>query len=264
MNELISPKYQMKLVSDVENALWDYFETSKYYNVEKYIEKWQIYEDRTTDTGFNLGWSPQFEIKKQENGNIDLKSTLHNIDGGTLLKIAIDLGVDTPDFIPSIPKFRNTLKTDYSTAYDTFTKAYKQIESDPSTAIGLANSALESIIKEILKDERIKSKIKGTETLYKLSSLILKEFNFTSTEHPKEIKTIGNSLLTANQAIEKLRSEKTNFHGKTNEDLLIEDTIYAYFIVNSVTTIGLFLNMFYKTKYPKPEPEIEEDDSLPF
>lgn len=146
-----------------------------------------------------------------------------------------------------------------------FCKAYKQIEVDPSTAIGLANSALESIIKEILKDERINAKLKGSETLYKLSSIILKEFNLTNTEHPKEIKAIGNALLTINQAIEKLRSEKTNFHGKTSEDYLIEDPIYSYFVFNSVATVGLFLNTFFKTKFPKQvkEDEIIEDD-LPF
>jgi hypothetical protein len=146
------------------------FTTEKYYNVEKYLEKWQVYEDRYTDTGFHIGWTPQFEIKKQkEGGSIDLKSTLHSIDEETLLKIAIELGVDTPDFIPSIPTFKNVLKADYRTAYDTFVKAYKQIDNDPSLAVGLANSALESIIKEILKDDRIASKISGGETLYKLT-----------------------------------------------------------------------------------------------
>ena len=85
----------------------------------------------------------------------------------------------------------NMIKSEYKTAYDTFTKAYKQIESDPSLAVGLANSALESIIKEILKDKRISHKINGGETLYKLTSIILKEFNITNDEHPKEIKTIG-------------------------------------------------------------------------
>ncbi len=265
MNSLISPKYQMKLVSDVENALWDYFETSKYYNVEKHIEKWQIYEDRTTDTGFNLGWSPQFEITKQVNGKIDLKSTLHNIDGETLLKIAIDLGVDTPDFIPSIPEFKNALKTNYSTAYDTFVRAYKQIETDPSTVIGLANSALESIIKEILKDERISSNIKGSETLYKLTGIILKEFNLVNKDNPKEIKTIGSSLLAINQAVETLRSDKTYFHGKTDDDYLINDSLYTYFIVNTVTTVELFLNSFYKNKFPAPVIVKEDDnDELPF
>jgi len=46
MNNLISPKYQMKLVNDVEQALWNEFSEAKYYNVEKYIEKWQLWEDR--------------------------------------------------------------------------------------------------------------------------------------------------------------------------------------------------------------------------
>lgn len=245
----------MRLVAEVERAIW--VEYGSYKNVRNYIEKWHEYDEH------NYNWE-NFRIVEKDDKNIDLNSTIHSMPGEVLLKVAIDLGVDTPDFIPSIPTFKNEIKSEYKTAYDTFTKAYKQIESDPSTAIGLVNSALESIIKEILKDERIKSKIKGNETLYQLSSVILKEFNFTSSEHPKEIKTIGNSLLAVNQAIEKLRSEKTNFHGKTSEDFLIEDPIYTYFIVNSVTTVGLFLNKFYKTRYPKPEPEIEENDDLPF
>ena len=79
--------------------------------------------------------------------------------GSDLLRIAIDLGVDTPDFIPSIPAFKNEMKSSYKTAYDTFAKAFKQVEEDPNTAIGLANSALESIIKEILKDARMHSNL---------------------------------------------------------------------------------------------------------
>lgn len=266
MKGLISPKYQMKLVEDVENTLWDMFTTSKYYNVEKYLEKWQIFEDRYTDSGYHIGWTPQFEIKKQKDGvSIDLKSTLHTIDGETLLKIAIELGVDTPDFIPSIPTFKNILKADYQTAYDIFVKAYKNIDDDPSLAVGLVNSALESIIKEILKDDRIASKTSGGETLYKLTSIILKEFNMSDDNHPKEIKTIGNSLLAINQAIEKIRSEKTNFHGKTSDDYLINDPIYTYFIVNTFATVGLFLNSYYRTKFPKPtSATVIEDDELPF
>ena len=184
--------------------------------------------------------------------------------GDILLKVAIDLGVDTPDFIPSIPTFKNELKTEYKTAYGTFTKAYKQIETDPSLAVGLANSALESIIKEILKNERIKSKIKGNETLYKLTNIILKEFNITNNNHPIEIKTIGSSLLAICQSIEKLRSEKTDFHGKTGDDIILSEPIYTYFLVNSVSTVGLFLNSYFKTKFPKPESEIEDYDDLPF
>jgi hypothetical protein len=262
MDDLISPKYQMQLVNSVEKAIWD--EYKSYKQVRLYIDKW--YKNNYEPYGFNNDFWENFKIVEKPNKEIDLTLTLHSMSGTDLLKIAIDLGVDTPDFIPSIPTFRNELKSDYKTAYDTFTKAYKQIDTDPSIAVGLANSALESIIKEILKDERISSKISGNETLYKLTTKILKEFNITNDEHPVEIKTIGSSLLAINQAIEKLRSEKTDFHGKTNDDYLISDTIYTYFIVNSVTTVGLFLISYYKTKFPKAEPEsvVEDDFQLPF
>jgi hypothetical protein len=83
---------------------------------------------------------------------------------------------------------------------------------------------------------------------------------------PEEIKTIGSSLLAISQGIEKLRSDKTDFHGKTKDDYKIEDSIYTYFVVNSVTTVGLYLNSYYKTKFSKPivqNASIEEDD-LPF
>ena len=257
MNELISPKYQMKLVKSVHDAIWEQYKN--YREVSLYIDKWhELYED------WRNNHSENFSIIKKESGYIDLLKTLHSMNGSDLLKVAIDMGVDTPDFIPSIPTFKNELKSDFKTAYDTFTKAFKQIESDPSLSIGLANSALESIVKEILKDDRIKSKTKGTETLYKLTTIIIKEFNFLDSNHPEEIKTIGSSLLSICQSIEKLRSEKTDFHGKTKEDYLITDSIYTYFVVNAVTTVGLFLQSYFKTKLPKPPKEVEDYDDLPF
>ena len=255
MNDLISPKYQMKLVKSVHDAIWE--EYKSYKEVSLYIDKW--YEGDQ----WNNNWE-NFHIFQKESGEIDLLRTLHSMVGSDLLKVAIDIGVDTPDFIPSIPTFKNELKSDFKTAYDTFTKAFKQIETDPSLAIGLANSALESVIKEILKDERINSKIKGTETLYKLTTIILKEFNIVDSNHPVELKTIGSSLLAINQSIEKLRSEKTDFHGKTSDDYLINDSVFTYFIVNSVTIVGLFLNSYFKTKFPKLTKITEEHDDLPF
>ncbi len=247
MNELISPKYQMKLVSQIEDTIWDEFKS--YTQVRNYIEKWYEYD---------LNWE-NFRIFEKDENIIDLNRTLHSMSGEVILKIAIDLGVDTPDFIPSIPTFKNMLKSDYKTAYNTFSKAFKQIETDPSLAIGLANSALESIIKEILKNESVKSKIKGTETLYKLTSIILKEFNITNINHPSEIKTIGSYLLAICQSIEKLRSEKTNFHGKTEGDYLLTEPIYTYFVVNAISTVGLYLNSYYTTKFPKQNIDEESD-----
>lgn len=53
-----------------------------------------------------------------------MTSTLHTIDGETLIKIAIDLGLETSDFMPSIPLFKNELNSSYENASLTFEKAF--------------------------------------------------------------------------------------------------------------------------------------------
>lgn len=233
----------MKLIPEIEESLLNTYKT--YENVRIYLEKW---ESRVKE----------FRIFEDHSREIDIACTLHRSNEETLLKIAIDLGVDTPDFIPSIPVFRNEIKAEYASASSIFENAFKKIESEPSIAIALANSALESIIKEILKDERINSKIKATKTLYDLSSEILKIFQlFPNSDMPEELKPIGSSLLSISQGIEKLRSDKTYVHGKTSEDYKIEDPIYTYFVVNCVTTVGLFLISYFKMKFPKPIVEKE-------
>ncbi len=261
MNNVISPKFQMKLVQEVHDKIWEEF--TSYKDVTFYINKW--HKEEWYD--INNQWQ-NFNIIYDHRQTIDLKSTLHNMKGEDLIKIAIDLGIETPDFIPLIPTFKNAIKDEYENVYDTFTKAIKNIEEEPDLAIGLANSAFESLIKEILKDERISAKIKGGETLYRLTQIILKKFNISNDNFPIEAKTVSSSLLAISQSIEKLRSEKTNFHGKTKEDILINDPIYVYLVVNSITTIGLFLNSFYEKKFPKPKIEIinqsEDEDDLPF
>lgn len=245
--KLISPKYKVFLIRDIIDTLWKELQT--WDNVWLYIKGWhREYTDRWPAENFNIKYSSAGKPR------INLVETLNGIDGETLLKIAIDLGVETPDFIPSIPTFRNEIKAEYATASTTFDKAYKHIESEPETAIGLANSALESIIKEILKDGRITTEWKETDTLYSLIRSLLKEFKMQSNSNmPEEIKTIGSSLAAIAQGIEKLRSDKTLFHGKTDDDYVISDPMYVYFVVNSVCTVGMFLRSFYKKHYPAQE-----------
>lgn len=245
--ELISPKYKVLLIRDIIDTLWKELQT--WDNVWLYIKGWhREYTDRWPAENFNIKYSSAGKPR------INLVETLNGIDEETLLKIAIDLGVETPDFIPSIPTFRNEIKAEYATASTTFDKAYKHIESEPETAIGLANSALESIIKEILKDGRITTEWKETDTLYSLIRSLLKEFKMQSNSNmPEEIKTIGSSLAAIAQGIEKLRSDKTLFHGKTDDDYVISDPMYVYFVVNSVCTVGMFLRSFYKKHYPAQE-----------
>lgn len=251
----------MRLVQEVHDKIWDEFKTYK--DVLFYIKKWHESVDAYN---FNDRWE-NFRISIDVSEKIDLKSTLHSMDGDTILKIAIDLGIETPDFIPSIPNFTNAIKEQYKNVYDTFIKAIKNIESDPSLSIGLANSAFESLIKEILKDGRFSNQLKGSETLYKLMQGIINEFKLNEPNFPAEAKTICSSLLSISQSIEKLRSEKTIFHGKTKEDLLIDDSIYVYLTINAFTTVGLFINSYYNKKYPQPKAEEvfkDDENDLPF
>ncbi|MBV8391177.1 MAG: abortive infection family protein [Mucilaginibacter sp.] len=257
MTNPISPKYLMKLIKEIHDTIWR--EYTSYKEVKLYIDKWHVVED-----DWNNHWE-NFQIKVKNNSDIDLLNTLHGIDGTTLLQMAVDLGVETPDFIPSLATFRNEIKSNYKTASSTFEKALKQIETHPDIAIGLANSALESIVKEILKDERLSSVHKDGDTLFDLTSNLLKAFKmFPKSDLPKEIKTIGSSLLAINQQIEGLRSTSTTFHGKTDGDYLIDDPVYTYFIVNSVTTIGKFLDSYYKIKFPQETVKDSFEDELPF
>ena len=244
MEHKISPKYQMDLTLRVKERLFELY--SSYDNVESYILKWhEVIINPFPPHDEN------FSICHQNNGKFDTMRTLQSIDGETLLKMAIDLGIETPGFIPMIPTFRNDLKSDYSVASQTFEKAFKQVESDPSLAIGLANSALESVIKKILSDNRIPIDYKEGDTLSKLINKICKAFNLHVDKNmPKEVRTIASSLISACNAIEDLRSEKTEFHGKSDEGFIISSPLYSYFIINAVSTVGTFLLNFYKNQYP--------------
>lgn len=261
MESKISPRYQMSIIQKINDSLFKQF--TSYENVEAYLRKW--YEEEHDSYGNTWG---NFVIFYRDDAHkkIDASKTLHNINGDTLLKIAIDLGIETPDYIPCIPTFKNELKSSYETASLTFEKAFKNVEENPSLAIGLANSALESIIKEILKDTRINVTWNDKETLTKLIGNICKVFRLQNEENfPIEIRTLASALIKVGKAIEDLRSDKTEFHGKTDGDLIVKDAIYAYFVINTATTVGLFLLNFYKSKYPPiNNSNAEADFDLPF
>lgn len=249
----ISPKYQMGIVDKINNKLFELY--ISYKEVNFYIQKWhKIYDC--------FGDYENFHIYYNDN-KINVKETLHSMDGDILLRIAIDLGIETPDFIPCIPQYKNELKSSYETASSTFEKAFKNVESDPDLAIGLANSALESVIKEILKDERLNIQQSFDKfTLTKLVEQICKSFMSSDKEFVNENKSLMSSLTNAARAIEDIRSRKTNVHGKTDDDYVISDSIYACLIVNASATIGIFFLNYYKKHYPTIQDN--EIDDLPF
>jgi Abortive infection C-terminus len=261
MDDLLSPRYKMKLAQEVYEAISNTYPDVK--NIRRYIEKWYREESPfdINDRGEN------FRIISQKSGEIDLLETLHTMKGEDLLRVAIDIGVDTPGFLPAYPTFKNELKTDYKTAYDAFMTASRLVHEDPGSAIIHANSAIESILKEILKDERFTSLSSGA-TGVALASAVSTEFNRLDSTHPEEIKRITRSLVDVTKAIGDIRSQKTHAHGKTSGDYIVTDSIYSQFIVNSVTTVGIYLISYYKDSLPKPLPVENEYDSnsedLPF
>ena len=238
----------MYMVQNIYKMLFELFGDRA--NVTQYIEKWHY------DGDGNANFCACYEDRW-----MDVSETLHNIDGETLLKMAIDLGLETPDFIPCVPTFRNELKSCFETASQIFEKAFRNVDEDPSMAIGLANSALESIIKGILNRMNLNAE---KDTLSQLAKVVFKQFESDYRDtFPTEIKVIASSLINICNRIEDLRSAKTEFHGKTDCDFMVKDPLIAYFVVNSASTVGLLLLSFYKSKYPIKTDVVSQDD-LPF
>ena len=256
MQEL-SPKYIADLTKRVIEIIWDTYKS--YDMVKYYISKWQKTE--WIGDGFDSYQQTNFEIVNKPKGEIDLMPTLNGIDNETLIKIAIDLGIDTPNFIPCIPTFKNMLKDEYSTTNEIFEKAYRLVYEEPNMAISLANSALESLIKEILKDERININYENGYTLKKLINLICKAFMDNNKDMPQEVRTISSSLSSISNAIDDLRSAKTILHGKTTSDYIVSNPMYAELVVNSAASVGQFLQSYYNQNYPKIE--LKETDIIP-
>lgn len=250
MTQNISPKYITDLTKKVADTIWGNFKS--YDMVKFYISKWQKY-----DYSYDYEGVLNFKIVETPKG-IDLIPTLMGMSNELLIKMAIDLGIDTPTFIPCVPTFRNELKEEHPTTSETFEKAYRLVYDDPSMAISLANSALESLIKEILNDERINVQYEAKLTLKKLINLICKAFMDNDEDMPQEIRTICSSLISVGGTIDDLRSTKTIVHGKTTTDYVVSNPLYAELIINSVASVGLFLQNYYKQNYPQAR-QIEED-----
>ncbi|MCE7897777.1 MAG: hypothetical protein DPW11_00205 [bacterium] len=245
----LSPRYMVGLINQIEETLWRVFEKSKYKNVRHYINKWHRHEENYNDYWENFRIFYTDEEKKQ----IDLGETLHNMPNEIIIRIATDLGIDTPGFLPVVTTFRNVLNDKNSNAHESFSRAIMNVYENPHDSISLANSTLEAIIKTLLEGNLISSvDFNPKDTLYQQTSAILKKLSMFPTKSDKyqEIIKIGSSLLTISQNIETLRSTKTDAHGRMPKDLVLSDSIGAVFIVNSVATVGVFLANLFEVKYP--------------
>lgn len=162
----------------------------------------------------------------------------------TLFRIAVDIGVQIPNIIYAVPEIISITADNYQDIHAVLEHAFKQVHEDPSHSIALATSALETIIKRIL--ENINITYNRKDTLYKLAQVILKEFKIL--HNSKEIKdkcNIGSSSLNIAKSIEDLWNNHTKeSRGKLADDYIIDDPLYAHSLINSVSSVGLFLLIF--------------------
>jgi hypothetical protein len=252
----VSPKYMMDLIARLETAIWDMFDTSKYVNVERYIKKWHWSDGD--------GWNHEenFQIYTKEK-HIDLGETLHDMPPDIVIKIAMDVGVDTPNFLPAIPTFKNILKERNENAYQNFERAIKDVYDNPDVSVSLASATLEGIIKTILSFEPFLAKKSdlNKKSCASLVKEIVREFNLAkSVDCPQELITIASQLRGLGAAIDSLRSNKSTAHGKSHDDYVVDDPLWASLIVNTTATLGLFLWEFYEVKYrPTLQKAIDSD-----
>jgi hypothetical protein len=224
----------MNLLKQIEETIWIMTGSSKYKWVENYMHKWDPYE---YDWNGNL-MGGKFEIYYKQEGQdvIDLNKTLHRIkDDDLIIKIALDLNITIPQFIPAVKEFEVKLEEfTYTKVRTQFQKACKDVFDNPSNSVTLAYTTLESLIEHIAEGKDIS--LIGT--LPKKVGIVLNSMN---EEVEQELIPFVKTLTNLTTQLEDLRSKKATGHGTNSTIKLIDNIESATFIVNASASIGLLL-----------------------
>ncbi len=266
---LIRASAMMVLIGRVEKAI-----QAKYGNpndITRYMERWQKYYNNYNGSPVKIHYEYDDAQYSDDRGHIHLQKTLDNMDEELVLEIAVDLELEVPGLIYRVTEIKELLPENYKDVGVSFSNAHKKVYSEPAAAIVIANSTLESIIIKICEHDSIKN-CEPQNNRFNLVLHILEQFDFSPKNGLNEdIQNIGLGLLTTARAIKNIRNKNTEAHGKLEKEI-ITDPIYAMLVVNSISTIGLFLLNYYAKHYepkffekPKPvQPQSLEDDEIPF
>ena len=247
----VSPKYMVTLLKTIGDELWKIApEGSKYQMVESYMKRWQedIYNVYDEPIGKN------FEIiRRPDNDCIDLMRTLSSInDDMLLIKIATDLGIETPGLLPITPeKFKNTLSNINTSAENDFKRAIELLYEKPAESIAIATSALDGLTITIINSGKLQTNKKPAgKKLTERMSFILKTYKQNHSDiFTEELKATTGNLNGLTSSIDNVRGRGTPVHGRENGKKLADDTIFASLVVNSVSTLGLFIWDFFNKYY---------------
>lgn len=255
--ENLSPLYMQRLKNRVEEAMWNAFDNSKYRQVGEYVARWH--------RDYN-SFSENFTIFEKED-HIDLSRTLAEIPNEILIKMAADLGVETPGLLPCVPVMRNILRESNSNALSNFERAVKEVYEYPDESVALAASTLEGLIKAILRDLDSDASSKN----YSLSKLTNRVVGEIIAAHdpsaPQEIKTLATHIRGLGSAIDDLRSDKSTAHGKGPEEYVVDDSLWAEAVVNATATLGILFWRLHERKLAESDDAVSafvSDDDIPF
>ena len=247
----ISPLYMQRLKERVEDALWNLFTKSKYRQVEEYVGRWYESDD------FNY---ENFSIYRKDD-HIDLGRTLAGMPNDILIKVAADIGVETPGLLPCIPVMKNVLNRNNTNAYANFERAVKNVYDHPDQSVALAASTLEGVFKTILQNIDPEASV-GNLSLSDLTNKTVKNLvDSCEPSAPQEIKTLSTQLRGLGSSIDNLRSDKSTAHGKAAGEYVIDDALWAEAVVNATATLGLLLWRLHERSCAKAE---EESPVQPF
>lgn len=236
--EKISPLYMQRLKNRVESALWDLFNESKYRQVEEYVRRWH------EDDG-NL-WENFFVYEKED--HIDLGRTLAEMPNDILIKMAADIGIETPGLLPCIPMMKNILRETNANAYANFERAVRNVYDYPDQSVALAASTLEGVFKTIIQNVNQDASVKNL-SLSKLTSRVVKDLvGSCDSSTPQEVKTLASQLQGLGDTIDNLRSDKSTAHGKAPNEYVVDDSLWAETVVNVSATLGIFLWRLYERR----------------
>jgi hypothetical protein len=181
-----------------------------------------------------------------------VQEILANAKNQIVLEVAKDLGlINSNDVIDSTYVLENYFSDHgLEQCMRDFNRCLENISNDYDSAIGNASSTLESIFKAILDD--MGEKYPKDESLSPLATDVFNKLNLSPSEHTNpEIKRILGGLLNAGLGIGTLRTKFSSFHGKGSNQKRLE-TRHARLVINSLTTIGLFVLETYLQKHQIP------------
>lgn len=149
-----------------------------------------------------------------------------------LIKMAADIGIETPGLLPCIPVMKNILGMANASAYANFERAVRDVYDFPDQSVALAASTLEGVFKAIIQDMDPNASV-GNLSLSKLTSKVVKELvDACDPSTPQEVKTLAAQLRSLGSSIDNLRSDKSTAHGKAPGEYVVDDSLWAETVVN--------------------------------